>query len=183
MSIWWESSSGLEFRRIIARYIGSLINKEPNNVTFDEVLNFVYVNTKINPNVITKWKKGGNPSLKNIEKILEVCKVHITDRINLINKIRDFKRPYLESQQEKVKVNNEFKKLIAIINEYNPTSNRYWLRVYDEKNRFLYGDRIIQYDFAYHHIKTPGFRQQIINRLGHNNFEILFNKDLSIQKI
>lgn len=184
MNIWWESSSGLKFRRTLAQYIGSVLNKEPNTISFDEVLDFVYVKTKINPNVIKKWKNGGNPSLKNIEKILDVCGIHITTKTNLIDDIRNFKRPILASQhQPPINQKNEFKNLTAIINEFNPDNQKYWVRVYDENNKFVYGDRVIKYNFVYHHIKTPAFRQQIINKLGHNNFNIYFNKELSIPEM
>ena len=174
---WWESSSGMKFREKVR--IGASIYYKRNltggKVSPQEILSFIFLTTGINPDVVEKWRHGGNPSIVNIEKILLECSTVRNILEEIINGLR-----YYKKMEKKGKPNpTETVKLKAIVGEYNVDRQKYWVRCYNG-NTFIFGDCISKYAYAPKFINTPGFRRRVMEVLGHNNFEIEFDAVLSI---
>jgi transcriptional regulator with XRE-family HTH domain len=161
---WWESTSGTAFR-------SSLLTVAKD---YHEALTWIFAKTGINPSVIDKWKKGGNPSLVNLRKIYEALDFDKETIEDLICQVRSFKRPKIKEIQGSMKI---FK---AIINEYDPKTNKYWVRVYSDTNKFITGDRITKYGYVYKFINTPLLRERVIKVIKDNNFMIEFDAKVSI---
>ena len=169
---WWLSPSGINFRKTVNTAAAKHFNRIP---TSNEILTFIFEKTGINPSVVEKWRSGGNPSIINIQKILNTCNITEADSLSIISGLRKYK-----AQKEREKpAPTETVRLKAIINEFNEERQNYWLRVY-KGNKFVYGDCIGAYGYGHKLIATPVFRKNVAEKLGHNNFEIVFDAELSI---
>lgn len=168
MQTWWNSNSGILFQQEIKRATEKHFKVIP--CSFSSSLIFIRTKIGINPNVIIKWKNGGNPSIINIDKILTACDSPISVRATIIDGLREIKN-------NKTSVSN-IVELTAIINDYDEKTGKYWVRTY-RGDRFIHGDRVGIYDYASKIIHTPTYRQKVINKLGHNNFIINLNLELS----
>jgi transcriptional regulator with XRE-family HTH domain len=162
---WWESTSGTAFR-------SSLLTVAKD---YHEALTWIFAKTGINPSVIDKWKKGGNPSLVNLRKIYEALNFDKETIEKLINEVRNYKRP-----KETPKVQGSMRIFKAIINEYDPKTNKYWVRVFSDTNKFITGDRITKYGYVYKFINTPLLRERVVKVIKDNNFMIEFDAKVSI---
>ena len=143
--------------------------------TLGDMQTWIFAKTRINPNVIKDWTNGGNPSMTNLEKILNALVADGTikefDKDNLMSKTKTWKI-------SKLSISNEMVTLKAFVNEYQASSERFWVRCYNG-NKFVHGDRITSYRYAPNLVKTPEFIQRVCEKLGHDKFLIEFDEKLS----
>lgn len=163
--IWWESEPGKKFRLILHDYISN---------DFHEALGKIYINVNINPSVIEKWKKGGNPSLTNLSLIGQ----YIIDKLTKNNTfiIEDFK--FIIDETRKLK-NKQVLQLEAIITDYHVTEHRWVVNTYND-GVFVHGDRTGIHSYAKKLIQTTEYLAAVAKALGHTNFNITLNKDKSL---
>ena len=105
--IWFNSKVGHKWREIMVRASGQ--------TKTDEVIAWIFLKTKINPNVIHNWMNGGNPSLKNLNLTLQAANATVSEIADVIDNSRDYKNNRRNSQLNV----DRFDKLVDRL-RYNP---------------------------------------------------------------
>ena len=164
---WWDSKPGIAFRQIFSQTKGMHDLKA--------VQSWIWDKTQINPSVVYKWSNGGNPSIKNIDLILnELVKektITLSVKYDILYATRTFKKSV-----------NEIIRLNAIIEDFDTNAKRYIVRIYNG-DKFVMRERFSEYNYALTAVTAPGIRRKIAEILGTYNFSVTLDKEKSIQPI
>ena len=198
---WWNSKAGQKWREIMVRASGSQKT--------DEVITWIYAKTKINPNVIYKWQKGGNPSLKNLNLTLQVTKATVSEIADIIDNSRDYKNNRRDSQLnvdhfdklvDRLRYNPKLTEelytryctvhttykdeLVLRVADFDVKAKKYIFRVYRKSdNKYICRERSSMYNYGKSLVNSRQFINEVATQYGSRNFTLSYDEEGSIKEI
>ena len=199
--IWFNSKAGHKWREIMVRASGQ--------TKIDEVIAWIFLKTKINPNVIHNWMNGGNPSLKNLNLTLQAANATVSEIADVIDNSRDYKNNRRDSQLnvdhfdklvDRLRYNPKLTEelysryctvhttckdeLVLRVADFDVKAKKYIFRVYRKSdNKYICRERSSMYNYGKSLVNSQQFINEVATQYGNRNFTLSYDEEGSIKEI